>query len=120
MAAKSKERVFPKVNLPAGFRQVNSGNFPPNHDFKKNPILQGEVTEIKTVAVKIGRKPKDTRLMIIADENGVLTSVWESAALEGLFEEAKKGDEVYIQFTGMITIKGRQQPMKGFVAAVKE
>lgn len=118
--AKAKERVFPNVQLPSGFKQVSSGNFPPNHDFKKNPILQGEVQDIKTVAVKIGRKPKDTRLMIVSDDDGVLSSVWESAALEGLFEAAKKGDEIFIQFTGMIAIKGRQQPMKGFVAGIKE
>lgn len=116
--AKAKERLFESVKLPPGFRQVSSGNFPPIWNFKAQPVLQGTVHEIKTVATKIGRKAQDTRLMVIADADGVLTSVWESAALSGLFDEAQKGDKVHIQFTGMIKIKGRQQPMKGFTAGI--
>lgn len=116
--AKSKERVFPQAALPQGFRQVSSGNFPAVWNHKANPTLQGVVQEIKTVATKIGRKAQETRLMVIADSDGVLQSVWESAALTGLFDEAKKGDTVYIQFTGPIKIKGRTQPMKGFVAGI--
>lgn len=118
--AKAKERVFPKASMPKGFRQISGGNFPPVHDFKKVAILEGVVQEIKTIATKIGRKAQDTRLMVIADTDGVLTSVWESAALGGLFDEVKKGDTVHIQFTGMVEVKGREQKMKGFIAGIKE
>lgn len=117
--AKAKERMFPQSKIPEGFRRLETGNFPPVHDFTKAAELQGTVNSIKTVEVKTGRKVDKTRIMYVADENGVLVSVWESAALEGLFDEAKPGDEVYIQYTGPIKIKGRKQPMKGFQTAIR-
>jgi hypothetical protein len=120
--AKAKERVFEKsaVPVPPGMRRIEGGNFPPVNDFEKNPVVQGIIHGIKTVAAKIGRKAQDTRIMTIADENGVLVSVWESAALEKLFDEAKPGMQVWIHYTGPISIKGRKQPMKGFECALGE
>ena len=121
---KAKEtKVFDKSKLPpppTGARRVAGGNFPPLHDFEKNPVLTGTVEDIKTIQVKIRRKVEDTRIMYVADDDGVVESVWESAALEALFNEVKKGSVVWIAYTGLIDIKGRPQPMKGFDAYIIE
>lgn len=118
--ARKTERVFPKSEMPEGYRRT-AGNFPQIHDFKKEPILTGIVQEIKTVAMKMRGKASETRIMSVAQhETGEISAVWESAALQGLFDEAKKGDDVFIKFTGMIRVKGRAQPMKGFDAGIKE
>lgn len=116
---KAKERVFPKSAIPEGFRRVESGNFPPLHDFKKQAELIGECNAIKTIKTQKRGKVAETRIMYVADnDTGELVSVWESAALEGLFDEAQPGMQVWIKFTGLIKIKGRQMPMKGFESAV--
>jgi hypothetical protein len=118
---KAKAKVFDKGQIPpppAGARKIEGGNFPPLHDFEKNPVLTGTVTEVKTIQVKKRKKMEETRIMYVADDDGVVESVWESAALEKLFDEVKKGEKIWIAFTGMIQIKGRQQPMKGFDAYI--
>lgn len=98
--------------LPAGYESVQGAGFPDNHDFEKSPILQGTVTDVKTVSVKKGRKMEDTQLMTVADSDGVISAVWNSAGLKELFSKVKKGDSVFIEFLGMIPLKGKQSMKK--------
>lgn len=118
--AKKKLAIVVK-GLPAGFKQI-TGDFAPKWDFKKNPELQGTVFEIKAVAGKRKgkNKRKDSRVMTIADSNGEIHAVWHSAGLNGLFDTAEKGSEVYIRYVGLKKIAGKPQPMKEFVTAMKE
>lgn len=97
--------------IPAGMRQVQTGGLPPFHDFSKHKELDGKVVTIRTFKNRWGRKQ---RSMDVADENGVLCSVTESAALRGLFDQAKKGKRVVIRFLGAKKIKGRKNPMRQY------
>lgn len=117
MAAKEK-RAFQNGKLPAGYERVQRGNFPDTWDFHKkgNEVLSGVVQQIKTAQTKNG----ETRLMYVADSDGQLWSVWDSAALEGLFNDARPGDSVFIRFKGMISVKGRKQKMKDFDVGLKQ
>lgn len=118
-ASKAKRSTVDK-SLPAGYTQVSSTDFPDNHDFDKNPICEGTVVDIKTVLVRpsASKKPEERKIMAVADSDGVISAVWESAGLKGLFKEAKKGDQVFIKFVETIALKGRKS-MRKFVTGIK-
>jgi hypothetical protein len=122
MASKTK-KIAPEAGkrlpVPAGFVPMASGNFAPLHDFDKEPVLQGKVVEIKVVKTKKGKKLIDTNIMTVSDADGVLSSVWESTALAKTFGEAKKGDEVFFRYEGLIPMKGRNA-MKDFSCGLKK
>lgn len=108
-------------SIPEGFTMPASANVP-NWDFEKKKVLQGDLVNIKIITKKKVRKgeSKTTRLMVVREENGNLLQVWESATLKGLFEEAKKGNQLYIRFDGHgEKVKGRM-PMKLFTTAYQK
>lgn len=104
--------------VPAGFQKVETGNFPANHDFKKEPILQGKVTQIKDVPQKRGKKTEEVRVIYVADADGVISAVWESHAISDGMRQVKPGDEVYIRFNGVQKLKGKKT-LKLFDFAIK-
>lgn len=108
MATKQKQQ---RSKVPAGMRQVQTGGLPPFHDFSKHRELDGKVVAVRKFKDRWGNKK---RSMDIADSDGVLCSVTESAALRGLFNQAKIGKRVVIRFLGSKKIKGRKNPMKQF------
>lgn len=142
MAAKKKaakkipivRRIAPNKKRGKSFAPSTSGDIPegfqmpataqvPNWDFEKQKILQGEVIQIKLITkkkVRVGEK-KTTHLMVVREkETQKLLQVWESAALSGLFEEVKKGWDVYLRFDGYgDKVKGRM-PMKLFTSAYQK
>lgn len=103
---------------PEGYERVGSGDFAQSHDFKKYPVLEGEVLATKTIEQGIGKKRRDVRIAVV-HRGDVPVTLWESAALAGLFDAVKVGDRVWVKYTGPIKIRGRKQPMKGFDSAIK-
>ena len=105
--------------IPAGFTAVKGGEFAPIHDFIKNKVAQGVVSDKKIVKVKRGKSLVDVNVITISDKNtGEQTSIWESSALEGLMAEVKSGDEVFVRFNGVKALKGRKS-LKMFTCAIK-
>lgn len=115
MQMSEKQKELP--GIPAGFKPLETGGFAPNWDYKKNPILTGKVTSIAKIPTPRNNK-KVTLKMDVATDAGTM-SVWESKALEGLFETAKVGSTVWVRYDGEIKVKGRKKSMHGFTAAVK-
>lgn len=109
------------ATIPAGFKRVLTGNFPDVFDFRTTATLQGTVSEIKNVQTKRGKKMVESRIMYVADKDGALYGVWESAALAGLFNELgknPKGRKVWIHYKGEKKIKGQANPMHDFETAI--
>lgn len=113
MAQKQKELD----GIPAGFKPLETGGFAPNWNYKKTPVLTGKVASITTVPTPKNTK-KETKKMDVATADGTF-AVWESKALESLFDSAKVGSVVWIRYDGDIKVKGRPKPMHGFTVAVK-
>jgi hypothetical protein len=106
------------TGIPAGFKKVESGSFPPNHDFKKEPVLTGIVHSIRSVPQKRGKKTEPVGVMHVADKvTGEICAVWESSALEELFKTAKPGNAVYIKSEGVQKLKGKKT-LKKFTVAI--
>lgn len=106
---------------PKGFKVLNAPNgFGTSHDFYVEPIVQGEVVEIKDIPKAPPKIKRDTRVMVLKTKAGLRT-VWDAAQLHGLFDMGKKiiGKAVFIQFTGTKKIKGQRNPMKEFSVAVR-
>lgn len=97
-----------KAAIPAGFTKVETGSFPPNHDFKANPICAGKVVQIKEVPQKRGKKTEEVRVLYVADADGVIGAVWESHAIADAMKKVKPGDEVHIEFKGITKLKGKK------------
>jgi len=109
-----------RTNVPSGFKKIETGNFPPNHDFKKNPELIGKITTIKTVPQKRGKKIENVKIIYVADtKTGEISAVWDSKALEELFSQAKVGTEIFIRGEGIVKLKGKKT-MKKFTTAIKK
>lgn len=117
--------------LPDGFVSKSGGDFAPIHNFMEagNEVLQGFVQgEVRTVVTKPAKgnglgnnAEQSSRVMTVADsDTGEVKAFWESKALEGLFNDAKAGDEVYVKYTGPVKVKGRPKPMRGFLVGLKE
>lgn len=110
--AKKQQKQPKGATLPAGFRAVAvGGSFGVTHDFHKEKILQGKVLGMDTVKVtdeETGKKiPR--RVMRVLRADGVTVSVWESHQLKEVFNEAKKGKGVYMQYLGQKALgKGRK------------
>lgn len=107
-----------KSGIPAGFKRIESGSFPANHDFKKNPVCTGRVVGIKNVPQKRGKKTENVKILYIADKaTGEVTAVWESTALAGLMAQVKQGNTVYIKSLGVKKLKGKKT-LKQFECAI--
>lgn len=107
-----------KAAIPAGYERVQSGDFAQAHDFKKWPVLEGEVLGIKTLTQGKGKEKREVRLAVV-HRGDVPVTLWESAALGSFFDQVKIGDRVYVKFDGLIKLRGRKQPMKAFTSAIK-
>lgn len=102
--------------IPAGYQQVQSGGRAPFHDFKTSPILEGKIVGMHSFTDRW--KNKKQIMEIASKETGEVTAVSESAALTGLFKQAKKGAMVWIRFDGLVKIKGRKQPMRQYTTGI--
>lgn len=115
----SKKSMVPDTSqgdIPEGFTMPATAQVP-NWDFEKKKVLRGVLVNIKVVKTPKNKNKKTSQLMVVREESGNLLQVWESAALEGLFSEVKKGYSVFIRFDGYgEKVKGRN-PMKLFTTA---
>lgn len=99
------------------WRKISTGSFPPNHDFKKNPELEGTVTEKKKIPQKRGKKTVPVHVIYVANADGEIAAVWESHALAEFMEEVKVGATVRIISKGTQKLKGKKT-LKNFEAFI--
>src|SRR3970040_541130 len=121
MKMKTKDHnVKETKGIPAGFKRIETGNFPANHDFKKQPVLEGKITAIKTAPMKRGKKTENVKISYVSDKNtGEITAVWQSSALEELMSQVKVGTVVYIRSEGIKKLKGKKT-LKQFVTGISK
>ena len=87
-------------------------------------MLHGPVTgAVRSVDLTIRKEKKTVRCMeVTRKKSGERFTVWESAALGGLFDsiaETGEGPEVYIRYDGLGKKKPGQNPPKLFTVAIK-
>lgn len=83
------------------------------HQFKVDEPLEGVVRGFRAVKVRRGGEIVKARLMTLLTGDGFVT-VWESAALSGLFDSAKEGDGVCIEYLGEVEMPPPKSPMKDY------
>ena len=89
-----------------------------SHQFVIGEPLEGVVRAIRDINVRRGREVVKTHLMTLMAETGI-EMVWESAALTGLFDAAKVGDTVRIEYLGDVEMPGPKSAMKDYRVWVK-
>ena len=106
------------VKLPEGFKPVSA--FASQWDYTARPVLEGVVSgPIRHITVGKGRNAREAQIMTIADDDGELHDVWDSASLKTFFEAAQPGQRVAIAYQGEREV-GQPQPMKVFVGGFLE
>jgi hypothetical protein len=88
-------------------------------DVDAMPVLQGTWGKVRTITVKRGKKMEDAKVCDVETEDGKRYTVWESAGLRALFENADEGTEVYIEFQGFGTAKKGQNAPKLYTVATR-
>lgn len=83
------------------------------HQFVVDEPLEGVIRGIRSVSVRRGREVVKARLMTLLTGKGLVT-VWESAALSGLFDGAKVDDGVCIEYLGEVEMPPPKSPMKDY------
>jgi hypothetical protein len=88
---------------------------------KAGEVLEGTVTSLQQVANKLARKGQDPMqwCMEVQDAEGSAWTVWESSSLREFMNEAQIGNEVRVEFQGLIPIKGGKK-FKAFAAYIAE
>lgn len=111
-----------RVLLPSGFEPMQSGDFAPTWDMKKNRTVQGVVVGIKELK-KGGKIKNDTRILTIKQPDGTQISVWQSASIRAVFDTAEQLGvnkcEVAFAYMGERRIKGQRNPMHDIVGGIK-
>ena len=115
---KSAPPAFTKVQLPAGFRAITSGDYGEEWEYEKNPLLQGVVTgAVREVEAGSGRNKRINRVVTIkSSDDGRSYTVWGAASLKAFFDNLHGGQEVAFASHGYRDV-GRPQPMKVFEGA---
>src|SRR5690606_24548384 len=115
MAAKKKaSKPQAAGSLPAGFKPITSERGIP-WDMEKMPELVGTWLGARTIQVKRGRKMEEQRVATVRTADGTVYTVWESAMLVPLFEQAVADEsEVAIVYKGLGKAKPGQNPPKIF------
>ncbi len=83
------------------------------HVFVVDEPLEGVVRGLRDIKVRRGGEMVKARLMTLMTGGGIVT-VWESAALSGLFDVAKVGDSVCIEYLGEVEMPSPKSPMKDY------
>lgn len=78
--------------------------------------------DVRTVEFKMGRKKQERLCVEIETDEGARFTLWESAALSGLFDRIKSEEvgqsRYWVCYTGLGKPKANQQPPKLFEVAV--
>ena len=88
------------------------------HEFKMGIPLTGTIRGIRVIKVRRGQEMVKSRLMTLLTKDGIET-VWESAALSGLFDVARVDDSVTIEYLGDVEMPHPKSPMKDYRVWVK-
>ena len=83
------------------------------HEFIVGELFEGAVRGMRAVNVRRGKEVVKARLMTVLAENEIVT-IWESAALSGLFDSAKVGDDICIEYLGEVEMPAPKSPMKDY------
>lgn len=118
MAKQSKApKGYAPISIPKGYSELLGGDVADIWKPRtRGEFIAGEVISDKVVETKQGRKKLSSRLLTLRDIDGIVQSVWVSAALKRVFDEYKtvKGRNFLIAFQGLKKIKGQGNPMKDF------
>jgi hypothetical protein len=93
-----------KSGLPAGFRDTSGGgDFPQSWTPKPGDVLMGTVHTVRTEDAKRlkranAKKGDKVAIVVVADSDGVLHTVFESKGIEAFCKEVKRGDTVFLRF----------------------
>lgn len=96
----------------AGAAEVETQR-PDPQDWETKPILTGTVTEVEALTVD----DRPTHRATVQTDSGEV-SLWESASLTRVFGTLKKGDLIFVEYTGMKPLKGGRE-IRTFNVAVK-
>lgn len=88
------------------------------HEFKIGEPLEGTIRGIREIKVRRGSEMVKSRLMTLITSEGICT-VWESAALSGLFEVARVDDSIRVEYLGEVEMPAPKSPMKDYRVWVK-
>ncbi len=83
------------------------------HQFVVDEPLEGIVRGVRSIRVRRGGEMVKARLMTLISGDGIAT-VWESAALSGLFDVVKVGDSICIEYLGEVEMPAPKSPMKDY------
>jgi hypothetical protein len=90
--------------LPAGFRDTSGGgDFPAAWQPKPGDVLMGTVHATRTEDAKRlkrqnAKKGEKVAIVVVADSDGVLHTVFESKGTEQFCKEVKRGDTVFLRY----------------------
>src|SRR5690554_6246769 len=120
MAARKKASKPQATNsLPEGFKPITSERGIP-WDLEKMPTLVGTWLGVRTIQVKRGRKTEDQNVATVRTADGTVYTVWETAMLAPLFEQAVADEsEVAIVYKGLGKAKPGQNPPKIFEVGIR-
>lgn len=109
------------ATLPSGYEPIR-GDFGTSWDFKRDPVIEGLVVQIKELK-RGGKIKKDTRVLDLQLDDGRVISVWQSAAIKAAFDTAEqlgagKCRAAFV-YRGAKKIPGMRNPMHDIVAGVK-
>lgn len=114
----AKASTVPTAQLPAGYTPMS--NIGQAWDYASNPLLEGFVKgSVRAMTVGKGRARRDTRIVTIMDDDGVLHDVWESTSLRPFFDNIDDGMRVAVAYQGEKDVN-QPQPMKVFVGALAD
>lgn len=119
----TKEKSLARTQVPEGFKATSSSFAPtwaPWKDKSQPNEITGEWGSEREVPVRRGRGSEDQRVCNITTEDGDVYSIWCSAGLMGLFDEAKEGDTVFIRYDGEGKAKKGQNAPRLFTTGVAE
>lgn len=104
--------------LPKGFDSIGGfGKSWPDDDTKIGEAIQGVVTEYhEDIKTQHGK----TSNLKLESKDGEIYTVWNSAALNILFDEDYTDVEIWLRFDGLGKKKGKRNPAKLFTLACKE
>ena len=116
---KSSKASQSSGSLPAGFKPITSERGIP-WDLEKMPELVGTWLGVRTIQVKRGRKTEGQNVATVRTADGTVYTVWESAMLVPLFEQAVADEsEVAIVYKGLGKAKPGQNPPKIFEVGIR-
>lgn len=112
------KKTPPSNGIPAGFAPVMSSTYADTWDPNEGDSIQGIWSDVREVELQQGRETVMRRVATIKREGEEPVALWESANLRGLFETAKRNQEIWIRYDGVgaATKKGYAPPKMYTVA----